>query len=66
VKVTMRGARRVCRIGCALFDHEGTPRLVLTVLVHQHSDLRYRGATVHKLLEVTRGISSEIGGISTD
>jgi DNA-binding IclR family transcriptional regulator len=50
-------------VAAPVFDHAGTVRVVLTVLVdRKHSDLQVRGRIVQSLLTVTRTISTEIGG----
>jgi DNA-binding IclR family transcriptional regulator len=46
-----------------VFDHEGTVRVVLTVLVdRKHTDLRLGGSTVQALLNATQRVTADIGG----
>ena len=46
-----------------IFDHEGTVRVVLTVLVDKrHTDLRLGGPTVQALRDAARRVTADIGG----
>jgi len=50
-------------VSAPVFDHAGTVRVTLTVLVdRKHSDLQLGGCIVQSLLTATRRISAEIGG----
>jgi DNA-binding IclR family transcriptional regulator len=50
-------------LAAPIFDHEGIPRVTLTVLLDsKHAKLRYDGPVVNALLVATRRLSSEIGG----
>jgi DNA-binding IclR family transcriptional regulator len=50
-------------VAAPVFDHTGSPRVALSVLLdRKHSDIRVGGPIVRSLLAITRGLSAEIGG----
>jgi DNA-binding IclR family transcriptional regulator len=50
-------------VAAPVFDHAGTPRVVLTVLADEaHADVRVTGKLVTSLLAVTKAITAEVGG----